>query len=50
MARLLRILKDDSWLRPFAAAIEGRHQDVIRKEKELISAAGTLSDFANAHK
>ena len=34
----------------YASAIEGRHQDVQRKLKELTAASGTLSDFANAHK
>ncbi|MDE6853795.1 MAG: alpha amylase C-terminal domain-containing protein [Muribaculaceae bacterium] len=50
MAKKLNILKNDPWLEPFAAAIEGRHNDVIRKERELTAAGGTLSDFANAHK
>ena len=47
---MLKILKDDPWLKPYAGAIEGRHQDAVRKEKELTSASGSLSDFANAHK
>ncbi len=50
MARMLKILKNDPWLRPFAGAIAGRHEDAVRKEKELTGAAGTLSNFANAHK
>ena len=49
MARQLNILKNDSWLAPYAAAIEGRHNDVIRKERELTSETGSLADFANAH-
>ncbi len=49
MAKLLNILKNDSWLAPFAPAIEGRHNDALRKERELTAAAGSLSDFANAH-
>lgn len=48
--KLLNILKNDPWLAPYASAIEGRHQDVQRKLKELTAASGTLSDFANAHK
>ena len=28
----LAIIKNDPWLKPFAAAIEGRHQDAINKE------------------
>ena len=50
MARQLNILKNDPWLAPYAAAIEGRHKDAIRKERELTSEAGSLADFANAHK
>ena len=49
MARLLNILKNDSWLAPYAPAIEGRHNDALRKERELTAEAGTLADFANAH-
>ncbi|WP_303641965.1 alpha amylase C-terminal domain-containing protein [uncultured Duncaniella sp.] len=48
--KLLNILKNDPWLTPYATAIEGRHQDAIRKLKELTATAGTLDDFANAHK
>lgn len=48
--KLLNILKNDPWLAPYAPAIEGRHQDVVRKLKELTAASGTLDDFANAHK
>ena len=50
MAKKLNILKNDPWLEPFAAAIEGRHNDVIRKERELTATSGSLEDFANAHK
>ena len=45
----LAIIKNDPWLEPFAPAIEGRHQDALRKEAELTSEAGSLSAFANAH-
>ncbi len=45
----LSILKNDPWLEPFAAAIEGRHQDAVNKEKELTAADGTLKAFANAY-
>ena len=48
--KLLNILKNDPWLTPYAPAIEGRHEDVVRKLKELTAASGTLDDFANAHK
>ncbi len=50
MARLLKILKNDGWLTPFTDAIVGRHEDVLRKQKELTAGGGSLSDFANAHK
>ena len=47
----LNILKNDPWLEPYAAAIEGRHQDAVRKERELLAGgAKNLVDFANAHK
>lgn len=50
MARKLNILKNDPWLAPFATAIEGRHNNVLRKERELVGESGSLNDFANAHK
>ena len=49
MKRKLKILRNDPWLEPFEGAIEGRHEDAIRKEKELLTASKSLSDFANAH-
>ncbi len=45
----LAILKNDSWLEPYADAINGRHNDVIEKERELTCECGNLVDFANAH-
>ena len=48
--KTLNILKNDPWLEPFAAAIEGRHQDAVRKERELTGEAGSLVDFANGHR
>ena len=51
MEKKLSILRQDSWLEPYANAIEGRHEDVNRKLAALTSATGgSLSDFANAHK
>lgn len=50
MKKKLAIYKNDPWLEPYAPAIDGRHQDVLRKEAELTQACGTLNDFANAHK
>ena len=46
---MLNIIKNDPWLEPFAAAIEGRHNDAVKKEKELIKGNKSLSGFANAH-
>lgn len=48
--RKLNILRNDPWLEPYAAAIEGRHADVIRKEHDLLGSQTSLVDFANAHK
>ena len=45
----LAIIKNDPWLEPYAAAIEGRHQDAINKEKELTAGSGSLKAFANAY-
>ncbi|MBQ4367580.1 MAG: 1,4-alpha-glucan-branching enzyme, partial [Muribaculaceae bacterium] len=45
----LAIIKDDPWLEPFAPAIEGRHEDAVRKIAELTAGKGLLRDFANAH-
>ncbi len=45
----LSIIKNDPWLEPYADAITGRHQDAMKKEKELIAADGSLKAFANAY-
>lgn len=51
MDKTLAILRNDPWLAPFENAIKGRHDDVVRKLKELTaSTGGSLSDFANAYK
>ena len=50
MKKKLAIYKNDPWLEPYAPAIDGRHEDALRKEKELTQASGNLNDFANAHK
>ena len=50
MKKVLPIIKNDPWLEPYAYAINGRHEDVIRKEKELTGGGKiSLNDFANAH-
>lgn len=48
--KILSILKNDPWLEPYADAINGRHQEAVRVEKRLTAEAGSLSDFANAHR
>jgi len=45
---MLKLIEDDPYLEPFSAAIEGRHQHAIDKEKEL-AGDGTLSDFATGY-
>ncbi|MBQ7539705.1 MAG: 1,4-alpha-glucan-branching enzyme, partial [Bacteroidaceae bacterium] len=45
----LTILKNDEWLRPFAPAIEGRHQRVADKIQQLTRGKKTLADFADGH-
>ena len=49
MKRKLQILKNDPWLEPFRSAIQGRHEDALRKERELTGGESTLNDFANGH-
>ncbi len=51
MDKPLAILRNDPWLEPYSAAIEGRHDDVIRKYDELTANTdGSLVKFANAYK
>jgi len=46
----LNLIKNDPWLDPYADAIEGRHEDVMRKQRELTgNGKSTLDEFANAH-
>lgn len=47
--KTLRIIKDDPWLAPFEAAIDGRHNDAVRKINELTGGNCKLKDWANAH-
>ncbi len=46
----LAIVKNDPWLEPYSEAIEGRHNDAIKKQAELTTGSGNLVDFANAHR
>lgn len=48
--RPLAIIQNDPWLEPYAPAIEGRHNDFLKKEAEALGGSGSLVDFANAHK
>ena len=45
----LKIIKNDEWLNPFEAAIQGRHDHALYKLNELTSGKGSLSDFADGH-
>ena len=46
----LPIIQNDPWLEPYSKAINGRHQAVIEKQKELLGSTDkTLSDFASGY-
>ncbi len=48
--QFLPIVQNDPWLEPFNLAIEGRHQAVAQKEKELTDGGKkSLYDFASGH-
>ena len=47
--KALAIIQDDAWLEPYAEAIEGRHDDAVRKLNELTGGKKSLADFANAY-
>ena len=47
----LNLIKNDPWLAPYEAAIEGRYQYVIDKEKSLTNNGKlTLSEMAKPRK
>lgn len=47
---MLNIVKNDPWLEPFEEAINARHSQFIRKEKELTKDGEiTLTEFASGH-
>lgn len=46
---MLKIIKNDPWLVPYADAIQGRHDYAVSKEKLLTGGKGTLAAFANGH-
>jgi 1,4-alpha-glucan branching enzyme len=45
----MRIIENDSWLKPYAPIIEKRHQRVISKEAELCRQLKNLKAFATGH-
>ncbi len=46
----LKIVKNDSWLQPFEGAIQGRHDQVLRKLNEFTeNGKKTLSEVADGH-
>ena len=46
--KTLKLIQSDSYLRPYASAIEGRYNYAIAQEKKLTGGA-KLSDWANGH-
>lgn len=47
---MLKLLKNDKYLQPYAQAIEGRHQHALDKINELTDKGKTtLVDFASGH-
>lgn len=48
MEETLNIIQKDPWLAPYRAAIEGRYQHALDKEKEL-TGKKSLADFASGH-
>lgn len=47
--RQLKIVRDDEWLQPFEAAIQGRHEHVNNKIADITGGKGSLSDFTDGH-
>jgi len=46
----IKLVKNDSWLKPYEAAIVGRHNHVLQKLSELTNnGRQTLSDFASGY-
>lgn len=46
---MLNLIKNDSWLAPYADAIDGRHKHAMDKAAEL-SGSETLADFAQGYR
>jgi 1,4-alpha-glucan branching enzyme len=50
MKKALNLIKKDEWLKPYADAIEGRHQHAVNKEAELTEGGKrSLSEFADGY-
>ena len=48
--KLLKLVKNDSWLEPYNDAIQGRHDHVLWKLNQLTQDGKiSLSDFADGH-
>ena len=45
----LALYAKDPWLEPYKDAIEGRHEDAVKKERELVRGSRSLENFANAY-
>ncbi len=46
----LGLLADDAWLRPYAADVRDRHRRFVEALGDLEGRAGSLENFANAHR
>lgn len=47
---MLKLIKNDPWLEPYAAAIEGRYEYIQKREADLTcNGKITLSEFASGH-
>jgi len=50
MPKQLKLITNDPWLEPYSAAIEGRHEYALAKERELTGGGQrSLSDFASGY-
>ena len=47
--KVLPLVKNDPWLKPYEEAIEGRYQHAINKIQELTHGEQTLSEFASGY-
>ena len=46
---MLKIIENDPWLAPYQAAIEGRHNHALWRERELTGGKESLTDFASGY-